>query len=110
MNLYLQVVRGFGALAMCAAVSAYALTQPTAMTDGSETNGPDTNGFGVAVAHSRTEINCRGQRHGQCAALPGGQHPRRKARTAGTGANAAHGDAHPLERCSWLTCATAAMR
>ena len=51
MNLSLQMVRGLGALALCAAVSAYALTQPTAMTDGA-----DVNGFGVAVAHSRLEI------------------------------------------------------
>lgn len=56
MNLSLQMVRGLGALAMCAAVSAYALSQPTAMTDGSEKNRSDTNGFGVAVAHSRLEI------------------------------------------------------
>jgi hypothetical protein len=56
MNLSLQMVRSFGALAMCAAVSAYALTQPTAMMDGSAMDGSDTNGFGVAVAHSRTEI------------------------------------------------------
>ena len=46
MNLSLQIVRGLGALAMCLAVSAYALTQPTAMADAQE----------VAVAHSRLEI------------------------------------------------------
>ena len=48
MNLSLQMVRGLGALAMCAAVSAYALTQPTEMADGQD--------VGVAVAHSRLEI------------------------------------------------------
>ena len=48
MNLSLQMVRGLGALAMCAAVSAFALTPPTAMADGQDT--------GVAVAHSRLEI------------------------------------------------------
>ena len=48
MNLSLQMVRGLGALAMCAAVSAFALTQPTAMADGQDA--------GVAVAHSRLEI------------------------------------------------------
>jgi hypothetical protein len=46
MNFSLQIVRGLGALAMCAAVSAYALTQPVAMADAQE----------VAVAHSRLEI------------------------------------------------------
>jgi hypothetical protein len=51
MNLSLQMVRGLGALAMCAAVSAYALTQPTAMADGAD--GQDS---AVAVAHSRLEI------------------------------------------------------
>ncbi|MDR3387133.1 MAG: hypothetical protein P4L92_08790 [Rudaea sp.] len=45
MNLYMQLVRGLGALAMCAVVSAYALTQPIA-ADGQE----------VAVAHSRLLI------------------------------------------------------
>jgi hypothetical protein len=48
MNLSLQMVRGLGALAMCAAVSAYALTQPTAMADAQDA--------AVAVAHSRLEI------------------------------------------------------
>ena len=48
MNLSLQLVRGLGALAMCAAVSAYALTQPTTMADGQD--------VAVAVAHSRLEI------------------------------------------------------
>jgi hypothetical protein len=46
MNLSMQMVRGLGALAMCAAVSAYALTQPT----------PAANEREVAVAHSRLEI------------------------------------------------------
>jgi hypothetical protein len=45
MNISMQLVRGLGALAMCAAVSAYALTQPAA---------PDAQE--VAVAHSRLEI------------------------------------------------------
>lgn len=48
MNLSLQMVRGLGALAMCAAVSAYALAQPTPMADAQDA--------GVAVAHSRLEI------------------------------------------------------
>jgi hypothetical protein len=48
MNLYMQMIRGLGALAMCAAVSAYALTQPTAMMDAQDS--------AVAVAHSRLEI------------------------------------------------------
>jgi hypothetical protein len=56
MNLSLQMVRGLGALAMCAAVSVYALTLPMAMTGGSKAAASDTNGFGVAVAHSRLEI------------------------------------------------------
>jgi hypothetical protein len=46
MNLSLQIVRGLGALAMCAAVSAYALTQPTVVASEHE----------VAVAHSRLQI------------------------------------------------------
>jgi hypothetical protein len=50
MNLSMQVVRGAGALAMCAAVSAYALTQPPAA------NAPAAAGHEVAVAHSRLEI------------------------------------------------------
>ncbi len=45
MNISMQIFRGLGALAMCAAVSAYALTQPAA---------PDAQE--VAVAHSRLEI------------------------------------------------------
>jgi hypothetical protein len=46
MNCSLQIVRGIGALALCAAASAYALTQPAAAPDGHE----------VAVAHSRLTI------------------------------------------------------
>jgi hypothetical protein len=45
MNFSLQMFRGLGALAMCAAFSAYALNQPIAMADAE-----------VAVAHSRLEI------------------------------------------------------
>lgn len=46
MNISLQIVRGIGALALCAAVSGYALTQPVAAPEGNE----------VAVAHSRLTI------------------------------------------------------
>ena len=51
MNFSMQMVRGLGALAMCAAVSAYALAQPVAATDA-----PTADGHEVAVAHSRLEI------------------------------------------------------
>jgi hypothetical protein len=50
MNLSMQMVRGLGALAMFAAISAYALTQPVAV------NVPAADGHEVAVAHSRLEI------------------------------------------------------
>jgi hypothetical protein len=46
MNLSMQMVRGLGALAMCAAVSAFALTQPAPVRDDQE----------ATVAHSRLEI------------------------------------------------------
>ena len=46
MNISMQIVRGLGALTLCAAVSAYALTQPATVPDGHE----------VAVAHSRLTI------------------------------------------------------
>jgi hypothetical protein len=46
MKFSMQVVRGLGALAMCAAISAYAITQPAAAADGEA----------VAVAHSRLII------------------------------------------------------
>jgi len=46
MNLSLQMVRGLGTLALCAAVSAYALTQPA----------PAPERHKVAVAHSRLTI------------------------------------------------------
>jgi hypothetical protein len=50
MNLSMQMVRGLSALAMCAAVSAYALTQPVVAA------APAADGHEVAVAHSRLEI------------------------------------------------------
>lgn len=46
MNISMQFVRGVGALTLCAAVSAFALTQPVVVPDGRE----------VAVAHSRLTI------------------------------------------------------
>ena len=46
MNISMQIVRGIGALMLCAAVSAFALTQPTTGSDERE----------VAVTHSRLTI------------------------------------------------------